>query len=56
MTFNKEKYEEMLNSVIHNMNCRVADADTDQMTELLNELGIKDSKSDMYNLILWNVY
>lgn len=54
MVFNKDKYREMLDSVIRNMNCNVSDTDTDQMTKLLNELGIKDSKSDIYNLILWN--
>jgi ATP-dependent Clp protease adaptor protein ClpS len=50
--FNKEKYQEMLNDIINSTNN--IESDTDSITELLEELGIKNSKSDIYNLVLWN--
>lgn len=50
MVYSREKYERMVNSVTDN-DIKV---DSDQMTELLNELGIKNSNSELYNLILWN--
>lgn len=59
MMFNKDKYQEMLTDIINsidssNNNINNIESDTDSITELLEELGIKNSKSDIYNLVLWN--
>ena len=48
MTYSKEKYQEMLASVQN------TDTDTDLMTDLLNDLGIKNADCIEYKLIIWN--
>ena len=50
MVYSKEKYQEMLASV-QNADTKT---DTDLMTNLLNDLGIKNSDNIEHKLIIWN--
>ena len=53
MKYSLEKYNEMIASVCDNQTAD-ADVDTDSMTKMLNELGIRSSNDTEYKLILWN--
>ena len=50
MIYSKNKYKEMLSSVINND----VDTKTDIITDLLNDLGIKKSDEIEYKLLIWN--
>ena len=51
MIYTKNKYNDLLNQII---NDSMVEIRVDKMTEMLDELGIKNSMDDIYNLILWN--
>ena len=52
MKFSVEKYNEMIASVSNNT--ADADVDTDSITKMLNELGIRGASDNEAKLILWN--
>jgi ATP-dependent Clp protease adaptor protein ClpS len=54
--FSIDKYNEMLNSIRNEAinNTSNPDVDTDSITKILQELGIRKSNDIRYQLILWN--
>jgi ATP-dependent Clp protease adapter protein ClpS len=56
MNFSKEKYYEMLSSVINQLRSDTSDVEVEKehLTDLLNDLGIETDKNKVYKLILWN--